>query len=168
MQALEDDLDHLNRTYRPALMAFFLRRLSSHAEAEDLTQDVFLRLTRVQREELQSPAAYIFGVAANLLRDRARRETIRLAHRGAVASDPNFGIDEVDPDRIVRGRQALAITQAALDELPRLTRRLFILNRIENISRRDLAATYRLSIASVDRHLAKAVAHLVVRAGDSV
>ena len=167
MNSQEADLDQLNRTYRPALMTFFLRRLRSHAEAEDLTQDVFLRLARVERDAVQSPAAYIFGIAANLLRDRARREQIRFEYRGMFAADPMRGIDEIDPDRVVSGREALANLQSALNELPRLTRRLFILHRIENISRRDLAAAYGLSQAAVDRHLAKAMAHLVARAGET-
>ena len=167
MLSQEEDLDHLNRTYRPALMTFFLRRLKSHAEAEDLTQDVFVRLARVERSAMESPAAYIFGIAANLLRDRARREQIRFEYRGAIAADPGRGIDEIGPDRIVSGREALASLQSALNELPRLTRRIFILNRIENVSRRELAATYGLSQAAVDRHLAKAMAHLVARATET-
>ncbi|MGE5501703.1 MAG: hypothetical protein ACM3W4_07240 [Ignavibacteriales bacterium] len=41
MQALaEGELVQLDRRFRPALMAFFLRRIANHAEAEDLAQEV--------------------------------------------------------------------------------------------------------------------------------
>ena len=35
----------LSRRFRPALMAFFLRRIRNHSEAEDLTQDVLMRVS---------------------------------------------------------------------------------------------------------------------------
>src|SRR3546814_624208 len=50
----------LNRRFRPGLMAFFLRRVGNHAEAEDLTQEVFVRLADTDTAQMQSPDAYIF------------------------------------------------------------------------------------------------------------
>jgi RNA polymerase sigma-70 factor (ECF subfamily) len=41
-EPLQLDYEALNRRWRPALVAFFLRRVRSHAEAEDLTQEVFV------------------------------------------------------------------------------------------------------------------------------
>ncbi len=157
------ELGQLDRAYWPALMAYFLRRLKNHAEAEDMTQDVFVRLAKVDRAELQSPSAYIFGVAANLLRDRARKEQVRFDYRGELAADEGLGVDLLDPSRIMSGRESLAALQAGLMELPRLTRVVFVLHRIENVSRREVAGAFRISEAAVDRHLAKAMAYLVAR-----
>jgi RNA polymerase sigma-70 factor (ECF subfamily) len=164
----DKELDELDRSYRPALMSFFLRRLKNSAEAEDLTQEVLLRLAKVDRSELQTPSAYIFSMAANLLRDRARREQVRGDYRGELALDEAFGIDMLDPARIMSGQQALTLLQTALTELPKLTRVIFILHRIENVQRREIARTYRISEAAVDRHLAKAMSYLIARVrGDS-
>lgn len=157
------DLDQLNRTYRPALMAFFLRRLHNHAEAEDMTQDVFMRLAKVDRSEMRSVEAYIFQVAANLIRDRARREKYRVDYRGELMADEAAGVDPLDPSRIVGGQQALTVLAEALADLPELTRRIFICHRLESISRRDIASAFRLSESAVDRHLAKALAFLIAR-----
>ena len=75
--ARKQQLDDLCRRFRPALLAYFLRRLANPAEAEDLAHEVFLRLVGVPLEQLRSADAYIFHVAANLLRDRARRWKVR-------------------------------------------------------------------------------------------
>jgi len=64
------DLDHLTRKFRPALIAFFSRRAASHAEAEDLTHEVFVRLAQTRVESIDSTEAFVFRIATNLLRDR--------------------------------------------------------------------------------------------------
>jgi RNA polymerase sigma-70 factor (ECF subfamily) len=163
----EHELGEINRTYRPALMAFFLRRLRNHAEAEDMTQDVFVRLARADRSTMQSADAYIFQIAANLLRDRARREKHRFRYRGDLAAEDDLGVDVLDPSRIVSGQESLTALAVALKDLPELTRRVFICHRLENITRPAIAAAYRISESAVDRHLAKAMAFLIARVRDA-
>src|ERR1019366_6772511 len=98
MTAKEElELDQLNRTFRPALMAYFLRRLNNHAEAEDMTQDVFVRLAKADRGAMRSAEAYIFQIAANLLRDRARRQKVRFDYRGERMAEEGLAIDPLDP-----------------------------------------------------------------------
>lgn len=152
-----------NPTHRSALMAYFLRRLKNPAEAEDLTQEVLIRISRVDPADMRSPSAYMFGVAANLLRDRARREQVRGEYQGELALEGDLGIDLLDPSRIMSAQQSLETLQTALGELPKLARTIFILHRIENVPRREIARTYRISEAAVDRQLAKALSYLITR-----
>jgi RNA polymerase sigma factor (sigma-70 family) len=159
----DQDLQSLNRTYRPALMAFFLRRLRNHAEAEDLTQDVFVRLAQVAPSSLESSRAYIFQVAANLLRDRARREKVRFDYRAELASDYGRGIEPLHPARILGGAQALASLEAGLRSLPQTTRDIFVLYKLESVEKKAIAEAYGLSISAVDRHLTKAMVQLAAR-----
>ena len=58
-------------------MAFFLRRVRNRSEAEDLVQDVFLRVASNGGSPLTHAKGYIFQVAANILRDRARHLRVR-------------------------------------------------------------------------------------------
>jgi RNA polymerase sigma factor (sigma-70 family) len=157
------ELDQLNRTFRPALVAFFLRRLGNHAEAEDMAQDVFIRLARAERVDVRSAEAYIFQIAINLLRDRARKEKHRSDYRGDLAADDELGVDSLDPSRIIAGEQSLAVLSNAIRDLPQLTRTIFICHRLENLTRPQIAAAYQLSESAVDRHLTKALAFLIAR-----
>jgi len=168
MQArVEDDLVQLNRRFRPALMAFFVRRLVNHAEAEDLTQEVFVRLGAMAPGQLAHADAYIFQIAANLLRDRSRRERVREAYRFGLMSTEGVGVEPIDPDRVLAGRQSLGQVAAALREAPERTRSIFILYRIEQMKKRDIAETYGISTSAVDKHLMKAMALLWARLGGS-
>jgi RNA polymerase sigma-70 factor (ECF subfamily) len=159
----ESDLARLNRRFRPALMAFFLRRLRNHAEAEDMTQDVFVRLAAADPNKMQSADAYIFQIAANLLRDRSRREKVRADYRERLWGQEGGEIDPLDPQRIAADRESLQQLIGGLKDLPETTRAIFVLYRLENVDKRAIAEAYALAISSVDRHLAKAMAHLTAR-----
>jgi RNA polymerase sigma factor (sigma-70 family) len=159
----ELDMGHLNRTYRPALMAYFLRRLRNHAEAEDLTQEVFIRLAQADREQMRTPDAYIFRIASNLLRDRARKEKVRFDYRAEREAESGLGVEPLDPARILAGHQSLELMWAGLKELPEITRACFVLYKLENVDKRSIAESFRISVQAVDRHLAKAMAYLIAR-----
>lgn len=157
--------EQMNRRFRPGLMAYFLRRLRNHAEAEDLTQEVFVRLVAANPKKVQSAEAYIFQVAANLLRDRSRREKVRFEYLDAAMSEEGVGVDALDPQRVSVARESLAAMAAALRELPERERSIFMLYRLENVSKRDIADVFQVSLSTLERCLARAMAHLAVRVG---
>jgi RNA polymerase sigma factor (sigma-70 family) len=163
--ARQQQLDDLCRRFRPALLAFFLRRVANPAEAEDLAHDVFLRLAGVPLDQLRRADAYIFQVAANLLRDRARRRKVRddyLATQVAVAEAEELEQHSFDPERIEAARRSLAALVARLMDLPERTREIFILYRIENVARRNIAQAFDLSLSTVEKEIARATAYLMI------
>jgi RNA polymerase sigma factor (sigma-70 family) len=168
--ATEPDLSRLDRRYRPALMAFFMRRAASHSDAEDMTQELFAKLATAA-SPMDNADAYIFQMAANLLRDRGRREKVRANYRasvhagiGAEAGD----LEPLDPARVLLGRESLGEVSDALRELPERTRAIFLLFRLEGMKQSELAALYGVSVSAVQKHILKAMTHLTrrVRAGE--
>src|SRR5689334_17203391 len=64
----------LGARFQRPLMTFFLRRIKDRALAEDLTQDVLLKVVRAcERGQIERADSYVFKVAINLLRDHRRR-----------------------------------------------------------------------------------------------
>ncbi len=166
MQAASNEhLVQLERRFRPALMAFFMRRIGNHAEAEDLTQEVFARVMSMPAGQMAHAEAYVFQTAANLLRDRGRREKVRHEYRDGVLSQPEYRIEPLDPGRVLAARESLGQVAAALKEVPERTRSIFILYRLEQMKKRDIANAYGISTSAVDKHLMKAMAHLLSRVG---
>ena len=160
-----ESLDQFHRDYRPALIAFFLRRVHSHSEAEDLTQEVFIRIAGSSRSAMRHPDAYIFQVAANLLRDRARREQVRAEHAASARVVEGAGVEVLDPFRVAAARETLGQLVSALDELPERTRRIFLLFRYEQIDQRTIADSFGISLSAVEKHVYRAMAHLIERTG---
>lgn len=156
----------LDQRYRTALMTFFVRRIRDRHEAEDLTQEVFARLAGQSGAKVESADAYIFQTAANLLRDRGRRLAVRGRFQQSASADPAFRVEELDPSRILIGRERLRDVAQALSELPARTRTIFLLYRLENFKRGDIASLYGMSPSGVQKHLQRAMDHLIRRAGE--
>jgi RNA polymerase sigma-70 factor (ECF subfamily) len=116
-------------------MSYFLRRLNNHAEAEDMTQEVFLRLAKTDTTKVESADGLVFKIAGNLIRDRARRLKVRAESAFSVWSLEGGGVDPLDPARIAADRESLACLIAGLGEMGEPTRTIFILYKLENTER---------------------------------
>lgn len=165
--ATRHELSEIDRRLRSALTAFFARRTGNRTEAEDLTQDVFYRLARSDAASSQLPDAYIFQIAANLLRDKARRDKVRADYGFAKSLEDYVGIDIIDPFVIASNRQDLRLLARMITQLPDKTRRIFTLYRLENIDKPAIAASFGLSVRMVEIHIQRALAVLADGLGES-
>jgi RNA polymerase sigma-70 factor (ECF subfamily) len=160
--------NELDARFRTPLFNYFFRRVQDRSEAEDLTQETFVRLARHPDKSCgQGAQAYVFTIAANLLTDRARSRASRKVkeHRslGDILEQPGFVrelAEDRDPERVLVARETLKDVMAALGELSERTRHIFILSRLENMQHRDIAALYGISISAVEKHVVKALASL--------
>jgi len=159
------EAEELNRRWRPALMAFFLRRVRNPSEAEDLVQEVFVRMLR--RGDNTAPDVYIFQIAQNLLVDRIRKHRVRDRYRDGLSAEPGRDFDDFDPHRLAEGREQLALLARAMGDLPERTRAIFILYRVENMSQDAIATAFGISTSAVKQHVAKAMAVLVRKMRDA-
>lgn len=161
----------LDQRFRAPLMAYFIRRVHDRGEAEDLTQEVFIRLTRHPDKPSGDGAdAYVFMIASNLLKDRGRYQASRKtsAHRSLTDVEENITtplclIEDRTPERVYSGRETLAEVLGALAELNGRTREIFILSRLENMHQRDIAALHGISVSAVEKHVMRAINHLAAR-----
>jgi RNA polymerase sigma-70 factor (ECF subfamily) len=157
----ETALTRLVRTYDRALGRFFERRVTSKADVPDLVQEVFLRLSRMDDPDaIEKPEHFLFVTAANVLRDRARRD---LAQRRAADDDvTEFSTQSSDfaPDRVLESKQAAEYLAAALRDLPERTRDIFVLRMIEGMKMADVARAFSISTRAAEKHQARALAHV--------
>lgn len=151
----------LSARYRAPLMAFFNRRTGDYGEAEDLAQEVLVRV--LQRNELggvESPDAYVFKIARNLLNDRARRADVRQKYQAELELREE-GAEGLSAERVLQGKEELARALSALAELKEKTRDIFILSRLEGMKYREIADLYGMSVSGVEKHLIQAFAHIM-------
>ena len=157
----------MSARFRPALIAFFQRRIHNAAEAEDLTQEVLLRVAQKGATiDATRPDAYVFQIAANLLRDRGRRLKVRNAYQAGLGADAPW-VEERDPDRVLQAKQSLATVLEGLRQLPERTRTIFVLFRLENMKQREIADMLGLSVRTVEQHVVRASVHLRGLFGDA-
>lgn len=165
-------LEGLDRRFRGPLMSFFLRRIGDRAEAEDLTQEVFARLLgSVDREAIRDADALVFKIASNLLRDRARKTVTHSKAHIAEFDDHLISdltrefIEDRNPERLVLAQVEITAVLSALEELGERTKDIYVLFRLEGMKHRQIAGLYGISIATVEREVARALLHLTLRFG---
>jgi RNA polymerase sigma factor (sigma-70 family) len=153
----ELDIASIALRYSRGVRAFFLRRVRDRAEAEDLTQDVFASLLRrAGGERIENVEGYVFQVAANLLRDRARRQGARPAIQCEGFADPfSRLIDEISPERTAIGKDTYRRFVQALETLPERPRMVFVLNRFEEMTGREIAASLGISQRQVEKDISR-------------
>jgi RNA polymerase sigma-70 factor (ECF subfamily) len=157
--------DALVSRYRRPLLSFFQRRAVGVEDAEDLTQEVFMRLSRrFARLHWGNPDGLIFTVAANALIDHERHErSRRRSHH--VEVDPALPTDEPSAEAALSGRERLRSLVAALDTLHPNVKAVFVLCRFENLSQAEAADRLGLSVSAVEKHMMTAMARLRLAIG---
>jgi RNA polymerase sigma-70 factor (ECF subfamily) len=145
--------------YHAELHRFLMRRLQSSQHAQDLAQEAYLRLLRVERAELvRQPRAYLYRIAVNLIlefRLRARREPI--VFDSDALAEAAEQISEAPADEGERAADAQQI-ELILDQLPPLYRAIFVLRKRDGLSYQEIAEQLEISVHTVKKYLARAVA----------
>ena len=151
------ELPLLVAEYGPALRRYFFRK-APPAEVEDLVQTVFLNMhQRASAAPLDNVEGYLFRVAAHVLARRHRDGPARLGQRVDEMVEP---IEDLSPERILIGRQALDRLRTALSALPPKTREAFILHRYEEMSYAAIAARLQISVSGVEKLIIRALRQL--------
>jgi RNA polymerase sigma factor (sigma-70 family) len=160
----DQDIKGLFQRHAPALQRFLRRNNCDPHLAADLVQESFLRLTELtHRERIENGPAYLYRIAYHLLIDHRRQHDRR---RTDMPGDDKLNAlvdDSPCLEETVARQQRMDRLQRALAELPPRTREIFHLNRIEGLTHAQVARQLSISDSSVQKHLSKALAHVMER-----
>jgi RNA polymerase sigma-70 factor (ECF subfamily) len=135
------------------------RRLGSADLASDTLQETWLQLQRPGTPAITGRAdAYVYRVALNVARDRARADHRRLAY-SEVEMLRHLDWAEIDPEEIVALRSEMAALAKAINELTPRRRAIFLSARLNGIPHREIAKQLGISKRMVERELKAALDH---------
>jgi RNA polymerase sigma factor (sigma-70 family) len=156
---------------RGRLRNFIRRRVPDANEAEDILQDVFFEYVEAYRlpETIEQVGAWLFRVARNRIIDRFRKKReVQLPDAGDGEDDGHW-LEEVlpspdaGPEAIYAHSVLLEELLAALGELPKEQRDVFIAHELDGRSFKELAAESGLSVNTLLARKRYAVLHLRAR-----
>lgn len=159
-----DGLERLFERYHRQVYAYLLAMLKDTHAAEDLAQDVFVKLhTQADSYRFQSPFHHwLFRLTRNLAIDHLRREKVRST--ASLDAEPVEGsplkdrVAEKGPDAAAlaeRGERAVAVRAAVL-ELPEDFREVVVLREWEGLAYEEIAERLELSVGTVKSRLFRA------------
>jgi len=129
-------------------------------DADELVHEAYLKVEAYRREHaVRSQEALLVRAAVNLSIDRQRRASrLPLAEGTMLYELPD---EAPDPARIMEARARLRQVAAGLDRLPERTRRILLKRRLENMSYSEIAASEDMSVAAVEKLVARATLQLM-------
>jgi RNA polymerase sigma-70 factor (sigma-E family) len=147
-----DRLGELYARHVPATIGFAYLLTGSHAEAEDLAHEAFLKVVGRLRHlrSLDAFDSYLLRTVVNLHTSRLRRLRVERRHMAREGRRPSEAIpphDVGERDRIWR----------ALDRLPKRQRAAVVLRYAEDRSERETADLLRCSVPAVKSLTARAL-----------
>lgn len=167
----QEDYQGLSRVYRDHradLLRLAMARMGDRSAAEDVLQDLWIKVQQQPPMEIIHARAYLFRMAQNLVTDRLRARQRRMTRERRWSDEATdfapSAHEQVDPARTAEqmlvDREDVAAIVSAVANLPSGARRAFELHKIEGHSHADVARTMGISKSGVEKHMAVAMKHL--------
>nr|WP_298723704.1 RNA polymerase sigma factor [uncultured Steroidobacter sp.] len=147
--------------WRKPIRSWFSSRASvPRAEADDLAQEVFLRLLRYSDDvTVENPQGYLFRIAANVASEWRDRSRVRQPHDRSWLDE--LQIDPADqPDNTVFQNRVSRHLQNAVNRLPKRQREVLLLHVNEGLTYKEIADRLNVTYRIVLRDLTRAYATL--------
>ena len=155
--------DRVYATYHPRLFSFLMRLSGRRHVAEDLAQETWLRLAKAAptlREDT-TLAPYLFTIARNAFMSHRRWAMLDLSRL------VTFGLDAIgtaataaSPETQHERAAAVALLEAALQDLPLASREVLLLVGVEGMDQEEVARVLGVTYDALRQRLSRARAQL--------
>ena len=152
--------------YQDKVIRFISLFVHNDQECEELASDVFVSLwtNRQKLADVDDFDSYIFVMAKNRALNHLRKGKAELIDLDSFQVDA-FHNTETTPESIYISQEEVEILNAAINELPQKTKMAFHLVRENKMKYKDAAEILGVSIKTIEKQVAAAVAKLKERLG---
>lgn len=147
-------MDELLARYKNPIYAFAFRLSRDATEAQDITQEVFLRVHQYRQSYTAcgSFRTWIFSIAHNLCVSRFRKikRLVSWPKKGMDCDEPKeFASPEPSPQDLAAGNEFAAVLKRCIQGLPFLQKEALILREYENLDYQEIAKILKKSLGTV-------------------
>lgn len=161
------NLETIFSQHKIALFRYLLRMVKNEQDALELLQESYTRLLEQTTENSEKlTRSYLFTVALNLARDRARRSASHKALSHDSLDDIELPDAAYGPHEELIWKQGLQRLKNAIKELSPRQQKIFLLRRFKDLSCNEIASLLNISKRTVERELVKTMDHCHKRMKD--
>ncbi|HKA35198.1 MAG TPA: RNA polymerase sigma factor [Thermoanaerobaculia bacterium] len=149
--------------YAPALLRFTDRLLSDRSTAEEVTQEVFVKvISRAHQYDGRAEvSSWLFAIAANACRDRKRRDRRATVVPLEAVPEPAHKGDGIET--VLSDRERRDAVRRALSALSEEQREALVLARYHGLPYAEIAEVLGISVGAVKTRIFRAVEALKIR-----
>jgi len=142
--------------HRAALQRYLNKLTSGAEDIEDLIQETYVRIYALpDYHQIQSPKALLLRIAHNLAVERARRHKAQATDTMADLDTLSVFSNEAPPEEQTDARRRFESFCAAVERLPPLCRRVFVLRKVHKLSHAEISQVLGVSESTIEKHVAK-------------
>lgn len=152
--------DELFRKYGPSLFSFVASVLKDEYEAEEVVQDVFLKIWEKRRDLDPSLSfkSYLFTIALNTTKNIYRQKLQKEKYKQDVALELNLNrTSDIDA---IEYRNLLDYVDNIIEKLPPSRREIFVLSKKDGLKNPEIAKLLNISEQTVKNQLVSAMKFL--------
>lgn len=151
----QDAFSILVDIYRNKVFSHALTYVKSYEEAEELTQDIFLKVwnSRHRLPEVEQFKNYLFILGRNQLVSAIRKRVMDTTGEG----NDDIAEDLLLPDRQYELKETYRVIMQGVERLPPQQKAVFTLSRMEQLSHEEIGERLGISKRTVKFHLVLAL-----------
>jgi RNA polymerase sigma-70 factor (family 1) len=159
----EEEFAEIYQTFWKKLYGMAYNHLRDRTLAQELVQDVFVKLwlNRSQLSQVENTQAYLFRALRNKIYDHFDSVACRKKHHELALV--NFSEERNDVEDIVVFNEGMSLIGEELKKMPKKTQTVFRLSKFHKYSNDEIAAKTQLSSKAVEYHITQAIKKLRVR-----
>lgn len=151
--------EEIFNTWYDPLVRYCIQRLYNQEDAEEIVQDIFIKLW-VRREELNySPSikSYLYRTALNRIINFKEHQQVRNAHRTHVLAASNYADGDSSS---INAKEIQWLAAEAVNGMPKKRKMVYELSRRDGLSYAEIAEKMGVSVKTVEAHLTAALMQL--------
>ncbi|MBD2871872.1 RNA polymerase sigma factor [Paenibacillus arenilitoris] len=153
----QQSFDYIFKNYKDKIYSFFIHSGINAEDAQDLTQDTFLKIYRFldQQDANKNLAAWIFKIASNTAKDYYWKSSLFRGRRSKLERLSTFD-NSSTPESILLQKEQKQELQRILLRIPFNYRVILLLRFTNELSYEEIAEIMNYSVNKVSVHLHRA------------
>ncbi|MBX2914492.1 MAG: RNA polymerase sigma-70 factor [Cyclobacteriaceae bacterium] len=152
-RAFSEVYDH----FEPRLFAFVFRMSRSKVTAEEIIQEIFIKiwLNRTKLAKIDNPGAYVYAMATNATFNYLKKEARGVALAEQLKRDAVTCQNSTED--VFDFYESRMIIMRAVEQMPTQRRTIYLMSREQGLTNQEIAKEIKISPYTVRNHLAEAL-----------
>lgn len=153
-----DTFKDLYQKYAKDLRHFVFFKTQDMDKTEDIVQETFVKLwENCSKVNIEKVKSYIYSVASNTFLNMVKHDKVVQKHQNSVSSHQS----NESPEFILLEKEFMEKLERTIQALPEKQKEVFLLNRIEKKTYKEIAEQIDISVKAVEKRMHAAL--LVMR-----
>lgn len=150
----KDGFEKLFDAYYNELQHFIYYKTSDTEIAEDIVQDAFLKVWEIRTTvRVETAKSLLYTIATNLFANKYKRQKLKFKLQQTIIEDRTFET----PEFVMEIKEFDQKLQQVLAKLNEKSRTVFLMNRIDEMTYKEIANNLNISVKAVEKRMKKAL-----------